>query len=559
MRVWIDNDKAVVGCQYHEKELVKAVGDYRFDKKTKTWKFPIRRITRIIDLLNIEANEETREVYKQFKESERVLIEKVNFGSLIKTNGFIGSSEEKKFIKDFNVDRIDLSVVKIHQRKAIYLGILFGSYALFMETGTGKTLCAIQLAEYWGVPAMIMSPLQTLEAVWVREIEKWSKLTKVILWENIKEIHKQYDMYILNYEHFKKISKKYPELIEKRVQAIIVDESSKLKHHDTSITQTVLEYTEKVPHRLCLTGTPAPNNLLEYWGQMAFINPEILSGHTKSGFYKFRNTYFVSTGYEGYQFVPGPGSKEAIIKKISEQAFSVRKADCLDLPERVYEERIVYMDKVQEAAYDEMFKENVLEFEGHTSIGVNQLAKIMKLRQITSGFIIDVRGMPILISRNTVDALIALLEEIPEDEKVVVWCQFHWEIEHLKHEFGDKAVTLYGGMTVKEKKEALYLFEEDKDIRIMLAHPITGGKGLNWQNICSHMIWFCLSYSQEDWSQANDRIYRDGQDNKCTYYILIAEKPNQETKKKAQTIDRVIYKVLQDKSDLSNECMEMLK
>ena len=555
MKVWIEDDKAVIGCQYHEKELVKAVGDYRFHKASKTWRFPVKRITRIIDMLKVEYNEETKVVYARFKEEERVFKERVKFGDLIKTNSFIGSAEEKKFIKDFNVDSIDLSEAYDHQKKAIYLGILFGRYALFMETGTMKTYCSIKLIEYWKVPTLIMSPLQTLEAVWQREIDKWSKLTHTILWNNIKGIHKTFDTYICNYEHFKKIHDKHPGLIENRVKAIIIDESSKLKHHDTGITTTALQYNEIVPYGLCLTGTPAPNNLLEYWGQMAFINPEILG----SNFYKFRNTYFIPSGYEGYQYVPAPGTKEAIIEKVGQQAFSIRKQDCLDLPERVFEERIIYMDKVQEKAYEKMFKENALEFEGHTSLGVNQLAKIMKLRQITSGFVIDINGIPVLISRSKIDGLLALLEELPEGEKVAIWCQFHWEIEYLEREFKGKAVTLYGKMKPKEKKESLHAFENDPKVQYILAHPITGGKGLNWQHMCNYMTWFSLSYSQEDWSQANDRIYRSGQKNRCTYFILKAKKSNAESEKKAGTIDGVIHKVLLNKADLMNECMEMLK
>ena len=172
MKVWIEGDKAVIGCQYHEKEMVKAVGDYRFHKGSKTWRFPVKRITRIIDMLNIGCNEETKAVYGRYKEEERIFAEKVKFGDLIKTHSFIGSAEEKKFIEDFKVDSIDLSQAYDHQKRAIYLGILFGRYALFMETGTMKTYCSIKLIEYWRVPTFNMSPLQTLEAVRERVMDK---------------------------------------------------------------------------------------------------------------------------------------------------------------------------------------------------------------------------------------------------------------------------------------------------------------------------------------------------------------------------------------------------
>jgi len=171
----------------------------------------------------------------------------------------------------------------------------------------------------------------------------------------------------------------------------------------------------------------------------------------------------------------------------------------------------------------------------------------MKLRQVTGGFTITTQGMPVLISDTKIKALKDLLEEIPEDKQVLIWIQFHWELERLREEFKDDCCVLYGEMSQKEKNQSIVDFQEGKK-RLLIAHPLTGGMGLTFTN-CSYIVWYSLSYSQEQYSQANDRIYRIGQKNKCTYFLLMAK----------DSIDEVIHKVLDKKADLMEACLEMLK
>jgi SNF2 family DNA or RNA helicase len=267
MFVYTDNTNnlAVIKCSYGEKELVKALGDYKFNKANSTWVFPLRKLVDIIDNLHIEYNEETKIIYDHLREERQKYHEKINLANKIKSGTCLVD----------NLDGIDLSMCYQHQKKAITLAAMFGSYALFLEPGLGKSLIAIKLIEYWKVPAMIVAPLSTLESVWINEIKKWSKLKPVILWHNLKEINNGYDVYVINYEQFRIIhERKIP--IENKIRCLIIDESAKLKTHNSKITKAILNYKDEIPHRLILSGVPAPNNLLEYWAQMEFINEELL-------------------------------------------------------------------------------------------------------------------------------------------------------------------------------------------------------------------------------------------------------------------------------------------
>jgi len=533
MFVSVNNDSAIVKCLFEEKELVKSIGEYKFHKATSSWVFPKRKLIDIIEHLNIQYDLDTKIIYQQLRNEKQKYHEKVNLANKIKIN-------------DCLIDKLgktDLSMCYQHQKKAIALAAMFDSYALFMDPGLGKTLTAIKLIEHWKLPAIIIAPLSTLESVWVAEINKWSNLRSIVLWNNLKEWNNDYDVYIINFEGFKKLSKIKKPSIENKISCLIIDESAKIKSHSSAITKTILDYKNKIKHRICLSGIPAPNNLLEYWGQMAFVNDELLSDN----FYKYRNSFFYSTGYGGYLYRTMSGAKEAIMDRISRQAFSLQKEDALDLPEQIFETRLVYMDKVQEKAYESMKKENVLEFKDSITLAANELSKICKLREITGGFVININGIPVKVSDSKIKVLTETINSIPKNKQIIIWIQYHWESAELKLLLGDDAVLLNGTIPQKEKIKNIQDFQAGKK-RFLIAHPKSGGHGLNLQQ-CSYSIWYSLSYSYEEYVQACDRCHRIGQKYNTTYFQLLAK----------NSIDEVIYKALKTKQNLSESCLNMLK
>lgn len=266
-----------------------------------------------------------------------------------------------------------------------------------------------------------------------------------------------------------------------------------------------------------------------------------------SNFYKFRNTFFYTTGYGGYAYKPARGAREAIMERVAKQAFSLKKEDALDLPEQVFETRSVYMDEVQSKAYEMMKKENILEFKDSISLAANELSKICKLREITGGFIINNEGLPVKVSNSKIKVLKEIIEEIPEDKRVIIWIQYHWEAAELMSELKEKAGLLTGIIPQKEKIKNIEDFKAGKK-RFLIAHPKSGGHGLNLQ-MCNYSIWYSLSYSYEEYEQACDRCHRIGQKDKVLYYHLIAK----------DSIDEVIYKAIKNKQNSSEACLNMLK
>ena len=547
----MDKGMAVVRCEYQEKELVKAIGDYKFDKARKVWLFPRHKLIDIMDMLKIDSDAETLSVYDELRKEREDYHQKLNVAERIKSGMLYNKQAEDDFIRKYGINPGLLEGLYIHQLKGVELGAMFGSYAFFYEPGCGKTAIAIKLIQHFRKPAMVIAPLSTLENVWIKEIQKFSKLKAVVLWQNLKAFDKPSDVYLINYEHFKKLHQERKDISDK-IGVMVIDESQKIRDPKSQITKTIMEFRDKIEHKFCLSGTPNPNDMMEFWGQMAFINDRLLG----SNFYRYRNTYFSSVGYGNFLYVPNTGAREAILAQVSKQAFSVKLEDCADLPEKTFEERAVYMDEAQETVYDKMMRENIAEFAGKTVIGVNELAKIMKTRQVTSGFFITDEGNPILLSRTKIIALKELLEEIPEGRQVLVFAQFHFEIQEIIKELGAEATAYYGDMNDKKKQESLDLWMSGKK-RVLVAHPKTGGVGLNLQQ-ANYMIWFSLSYSQEEFTQANARIWRQGQKNRCVYFVLLAKRKEAKLKKD-RLIDEIIYEAVLNKKDMMNVCLDILK
>lgn len=445
-----------------------------------------------------------------------------------------------------------------HQRQALDLAERHDSFALFMETGTGKTPVAIELIKRRAVQTLVICPLSIVNSVWMDKLQEWAPLTTPVnLWKHRKKLKTDADwealasdfnhVGIINYESAKKL----PEAYLSKIRFIVLDESQRIKDPNSKIAKFLIapldgrypSLCDSTKYRLIMSGTPAPNTPMEYWSQMAVVDRTLLGIH----FYKFRAERFFSFGYGNYQWTVRKDSKDWIMNQIKQKAFYISKEDCLDLPDQIFQAKVYQMDAPQSRAYMEMKKTNLLALKEATVISSTELVKIMKLRQITSGFINSSIGKPIMISDNKFKLLQETLDEIPPERQVIIWCQFHYEIEEIMKRLGAQAAALYGELSQTEKQESIDSFIAGKK-KYLVANPKTGGVGLTFVN-CSYNIYFSLDYSYESFKQSQDRTHRIGQNSKVTYYFLLAQ----------DSIDEVIYKAVSKKRNISEAMLEMIK
>ncbi|NNG66448.1 DEAD/DEAH box helicase [Caldanaerobacter subterraneus] len=481
-----------------------------------------------------------------------------------------------------NMDKLSDPYLMKHQVLVREIARIYDKYAFFLDTGTGKTIAALSIIkDNPHIKWLIIAPKSIIKTAWLNDLENYypefkllpvlskKDMTKAKLREfskkwniKIEELFEKADGYITNPENFKNNVELF-----KNCEGLIFDESSLLKDPKSEITRKTLAFGKgyvektikgdgkktkkelvKISNGLkkiyILSGTPAPNNYMEFWAQMTLIDESLFG----SSFYAFRNRYFYSYGYKNYQWDYKRGAKQAIMERVERKALFITKEECLDLPEKTYIIREVTMPAKAMEYYRRMEEEKFVELGDGTSIKApNVLSSLMKLRQITSGFIIDNENELNMIHKAKLEELMNVLEEI-ENKQVIIWIQFKNEVETIKMALeakGKTVVTAYS--ETKDVNESIEKFKSG-EAQYIIAHPKTLKFGVTFTN-CTYAVYYSLSYSLEEYQQSHDRIYRKGQTKPCTFIFLLVP----------DTIDYVCYSVVHEKKDITREIIRYSK
>lgn len=419
-----------------------------------------------------------------------------------------------------------------YQKDIVNKALNHEGYGIFMDTGTGKTVCALEIAKHLG-KTLVLCPLSVIETAWIDDCHKFYPDLKIVnCWgENRKQRYKALgtnsDVYVMNYESFKILKN---EIDKMNFECMIVDESSAMKNMTAQITSEILSMIDIIPRRYVLSGTPNPNSNLELFPQMKFVLPDLFG----SSFYGWQATYFHQDMTDPHKWYQTQEDKERLFSRLSEGSVFLKKEECIDLPPKIFQIREYTMCKKQEEYYMDMvnnIRDNINQWSKFEFT-----AKLMKLREILSGFVINKDGTISEFKSNKTEVLKQAIEEIG-DKPIIVWCQFQYEIETLAKEFDGVALT----SKTKDRNQIIRDFKDGK-IHLLFTHPKLLGKGLTFTN-CTYNIYYSVSFSYEEFAQSQDRIHRIGQDNRCTYIILQAK----------NTIDETIYKCLRRKKNVVDE------
>ena len=348
------------------------------------------------------------------------------------------------------------------------------------------------------------------------------------------------DHFIINLQQIIKPSKSQDLLKKINVNGLIVDESTTIKNHESKSFKRVrvIAKSKDIKYVYLLSGKPAPNTTVEYYGQMSIVAPELFN----MSFDKFVSTYYKAENkYGKYSFKNG-ATKEAVSKMVSERSITVSKEQCISLPPRHFKEIKVEMEDFAMMDYAKVLH-NVIAYlfdlDGNKVYVRNQafLAKMMKLREMATGFYIDDCSNTHKMSENKLSALVDLVKSIGNNQ-IIIWCNFVYEIECIKERLeglGYSIATAY--RKTKKLDDNIQNFKNNR-VQIMIANPQTLKYGVTFIN-CRYAIYNSLSYSYDDYYQSRDRIYRIGQKHECIYYHMIS----------CDTIDEDIYYCLKNKQN----------
>ena len=427
---------------------------------------------------------------------------------------------------------------------------------LFLDMGLGKTvstLTAIQnLIDDCEVSrTLVVAPKKVAETTWTTEAEKWEhlkalKVVKVMGTEKQRKLAlaEKADVYVIGRDSFVWLVGLYGGNLP--FDVLVIDELTSFKSSKSNRFKAMRMATPTVSRVIGLTGTPAPNGLIDLWAQMYCIDMGERLGKSVT---KYRETYFDTYNRNGIMLrcEVKKGCDDIIRRKIADVCLSMQAKDYLQLPDLLTHTVKVYLSPAMMAAYTKFEKEKVLEFqdehadESNANILANSAAGLMnKLSQFANGAIYDEDRNVHEVHDEKLDRLAELIEAA-NGNSVLVFYQY-------KHDV-DRIVKKLKGYRVKVYKDEKELKEWNAgNIDVLLAHPASTAFGLNMQQGGHYIVWYGTGWNLELYQQANARLHRQGQQYPVQVYKLVC----------ANTVDERAEAALDNKKGVQQSLLDSL-
>ena len=429
---------------------------------------------------------------------------------------------------------------------------------LFLKPGLGKTAAVLNafklLKEHGYVKKLfVIAPIRVVDNVWPNEIKKWKEFnhfTYTILQgpKKNKALENDTDIYIMNVESLKWLLTKIKDKSVKfknNDYYLCIDESSNFKNYSSKRSKIMKTIAGHFKRRTILTGSPAPNGLLNIWPQVYILDQGQRLGTSLVG---FRNNYFTPSGWGGYSYEIREGAEEKIYDAISDIVIHKSQKE-LDLPPLLENKLTVSLPTEARRIYEEMRGELITELEnGDLLIANNAATASGKLRQIANGGGYTDEGTIATIHEEKTKAALELKESI-EGRPLFIAYEFDHDLERLKATFPNAEV-LKGKMKRSETTRIINSWNANK-IQVLLVQPQAAGHGLNLQESdCEDVCWYSMPWDFEIYEQLNARVHRKGvKTDRVTIHHIMGE----------NTIDENIYYVLQNKRKIQDALLAALE
>ena len=385
---------------------------------------------------------------------------------------------------------------------------------------------------------------------------------------------------------------------------LVLDEAWAIKNYKAVQTKATRQLRKASGRVVLLNGTPVANTPMDLFSQGYMMHPSILGCKT---IFEYRARYAIMGGWQQKE-IKGWRDLEDVQRRFAPYVLRRLKKDCLDLPEKL-EPEVVYvpLDADTWAIYKQMRDELVVWFGSNVVTAQQAIVKVMRLAQITSGFIggvessglerqqdlhedrpsyvphfgisdeppADVQQVEVIreISREKLNSLLAWwAERIAEDAafKAILNFRFRPELARFEKEFAaahpdvplgmihggqtrDRYKAIDGEMVMIERGErgdAIRLLDprtahKDKP-SLVLCITKTGSTGYNFA-AAKHVGYVSHDPSLFVRKQSEDRAHRPGQVNNVGYTEWCATGPDGQ-----KTIDHILLAALRKKEEVAD-------
>lgn len=535
---------------------VKAIHGAKWDPLGRTWSFPYS--DGALDLL--------KKIFGTLQVSDNIQ----GHDDLDPVN--LIAAEEKKYLptaKEVEItDFVFATQPFWHQKVTFNFARSLPQTALFLEQGLGKAKIAIDLSTWRfrnkQVTRVLVVCPNSVIGQWGEEIRKHGskdfKNTLLLQGSSNKKLkllqdtleHNFEGFIVINYDALRPLWEAILRMQRgqnKLFQMMVLDESSRIKHANSQRSKISWKLGQTVTYRNILTGTPITQSAEDVFGQYRFLSPLIFGLYSTP----FRANYLLMGGFENRQVI-GYKNINDFLKKVYTLAIRFTKDRCLDLPPKVYQRRAAVLDKDLSAKYRQLEKECVAEFGGHDVAAPLVMTKLMKLSQLTGGFIYEqaedgTRLQTHIFKTAKLDILDEILDEtLPQ--KIIVWCRFTQELKNIRALLEKNKITsvsIAGDVKSEDRAKAVKDFQENPKVKVFVGQVSTAGLGITL-TAANVVVYYSNTYSLEDRLQSEDRCHRIGQDHSVTYIDILAE-----TSDGRRTIDHDVLSAVKGKAAFANE------
>ena len=418
---------------------------------------------------------------------------------------------------------------------------------LFLPPGLGKTTTTLTIiAEQFQGKTLIIAPKRVAETVWHTETKKWSHLkdlrvSKIMGTANqrLSACTSEADIYLINLENVAWLTEQ-PQM--SKFKNLVIDESSRFKDPSTKRFKALKKNLKNFQRRIILTGTPTPQGMADLWSQVGILDQ---GTRLETSLTRFRDIYLQPDQMNRhtrvvYSWKLKDGAKDAITNKIEDICFSLKAEDYLQLPPLTNLYHEIEVETPIRKQYDQLRKDMVANIGTEQITAPTAAALANKLLQFTSGAVYTEEGEASEVHSAKLEYLESIMEE--SSSPTLVFYHYKSSLERLQLQFPEAVLLDDDNIEAWRRGE----------IRMLLAHPQSGGIGLNLQcNVgeTAQTVWFDLPWSSENYIQANARIYRQGQEKPVIIHHLMV----------TNSIDNHVVKVLEGKLNTQDALMEALK
>lgn len=425
---------------------------------------------------------------------------------------------------------------------------------LFLDMGLGKTvitLTAINELRYnrWAVQrVLIIAPKKVAEGTWSKEAGKWDHLRHLRVslvcgsqQKRLRALATPADVYVINRDNVQWLVEYFKN--DWPFDMVVLDESSSFKNSQSKRFKALKLVRSRINRLVELTGTPSSNGLIDLWAQIYLLDGGARLGKTLG---QYRERFFDPDKRNRttiFSYAPKAGSLKYIQRAVGDICISMKSEDYLGLPERIYDEVPVVLDAPAAKAYKRLERELLLETDEGMITAGSAGVLTGKLLQLCNGAVYDAVRQALEIHRCKIEAFLEVLERL-NGQAALVFYNFRHDCDRLL------AALEPLGLRVRVYRDTA---DEDAwnagEIDVLLAHPASCAYGLNLQTGGHHIIWFGLTWSLEQYEQANKRLHRQGQKYPVVIHLLVVQ----------GGMDEDVIAALQRKEDTQGALMDALR